>query len=919
MERKCIALLTQRIPNLADYRSSLPDRVEGTCQWILSNSQYHDWSFQNKACLLWISGYPGSGKTILSAYLLEYLSEGKYSPRLHTTLCYFFCDEKIDTQRDGTAILRSLIHQLLTQRRLLIKYVKAAYDMGPDFGQNFDMLWRIFMAIASDKRVGPISVIIDAIDECEETTRTRFLKDVTKFIAQSKSPDQYTPCIKFLVTSRPLLGRQYTTNLLQIDPSQHHIEQDLRLLIQTKVEEIVQRTHCKSEFRDYLENALYSKADRTFLWVTLVLHLLEESVLASQKDFKHIIDQLPQTLTITYEHFLHRISIEHQKQATCMLHFLVGSSRPLTLEEMRILMAVHELVDVQSRLSLASIEYCLQFNIQETIEGLLGPLVRIWDSRIYLVHQSLKDYLQSLSHQKENPLSEIYGVDVHKASLFMAKTCVSYLLLDDLKKDLFSRDQSNTEDSQISPVADFTELGSTEQFWDAIDLEECTIFQDPSAFEAEACASIAAKYPLFDYSARYWAEHFSLACSISPPELQDCVAILSDASTVPGSNWFRFYWCHAELNTPCPRNFVPIVTASYCGHLTTLEYLLHDSLPFQSDIGVRSLYWAARMGHQDVVHHLLQRKVNPDMKVIDGQTALIAAVQLNRSDVVTLLLQDEAFIPGSNEYRVNIAAKGGRTPLSIAAGNGFIEVAEQLLGHRKIRPDIADFDQWTPLFWSLGGKHMGMFKLLLADHRVSVNHVDRSGRNVLSWAAGEGELNFVGHLLSLNHLKADEADRNGRTALSWAAGNGNLETVAYIRRSRRISLSKKDNDGRNALSWACSGGHYEVVEYLIKYDRQGVGEEDVDGWTPLAWALFSQSPKTVEVLVNSGLVDVNKKDNNGRSALSFAAAYGYLDVVQLLLSKDGIEIDSKDNDGRTPLSHAARHPDVIEALQHLHR
>jgi len=82
---------------------------------------------------------------------------------------------------------------------------------------------------------------------------------------------------------------------------------------------------------------------------------------------------------------------------------------------------------------------------------------------------------------------------------------------------------------------------------------------------------------------------------------------------------------------------------------------------------------------------------------------------------------------------------------------------------------------------------------------------------------------------------------------------------------------------------------------------------------------FSHSPKTVEVLVNSGLVNVNKKDNNGRSALSFAAAYGYLDVVQLLLSKDGIEIDSQDNDGRTPLSHAARHPDVIEALQHCHK
>ena len=911
MERKCIALLTQKIPNVAEYKSSLPTRVEGTCQWILSNSQYRDWNLQTEACLLWISGYPGSGKTILSAYLLEYLGAGEHSPSLRTTLCYFFCDEKIDTQRDGTAILRSLIHQLLMRRRLLIKYVKAAYDVqGPHFDQNFNELWRIFMAIASDKQVGPISVIVDAIDECEETTRERFLRDITNLIARSRSTDRYTPCVKFLVTSRPLLGRHYTENLLQIDPSQNHVEQDLRLLIQTKVEGIVQRTRCKPDVKDYLENALYSKADRTFLWVTLVLHLLEKSFLASRKDFKRIIDQLPQTLTATYENFLLGISIEYRPLATMLLHLLVGSSRPLTLEEMRILIAI------QDHNSLTAMEDDAQPNIQETIEGVLGPLVRIWDSRIYLVHQSLKDFLQNLSNQIENPLSAIYGVDAGKASLLMAEKCVSYLLLDDFKHDLFSLAQSSTEDS---PVTDCAEARSFLQLWDTFDLGEDTIFKEPSVFEAETCASIATQYPFFDYSARHWAEHFSSARSLSPPELQESVAVLSDASSFPGSNWFRFCWFHAELDLPCPQDFVPIVTASYYGHSTTLEYVLRDGPPFKLDTGVRGLYWASRMGHRDVVDRLLREKVNPDVKVVDGQTALIAAVQHNRLDVVTLLLQDEGLIPGPNEYRVNYATMGGRTPLSIAAGSGYIEVVRKLLQHSKIQPDRADFDQWTPLFWSVGGKHMTVLKLLLADRRVSVNHVDRSGRNVLSWAASAGELSFVRYLVSLKDLKADETDQNGRTALSWAAGNGHIETVVCLRRSQRISLSKKDNDGRNALSWACSGGHYRVVEYLIKYDHQGVDQEDVDGWTPLAWALFSHSPETVQVLLNSGLVDVNKKDINGRSALSFAAAYGYLDVVRILLSTDCIEIDSKDNDGRTPLSHAERHPDVVEALQHLYK
>ena len=335
---------------------------------------------------------------------------------MRTTLCYFFCDEKIDTQRDGLAILRSLIHQLLVRHRLLVKHVKAAFDLyGPQFGQNFNGLWRIFIAIASDKRVRPVSVIVDAIDECEQITRERFLQDVLDLIGKSSSNGSHAPCIKFLITSRPLLGRRYTTNLLQID--QDYVEQDLRLVIQTKVEGIVQRTRCKPDVRRYLENALYSKTDCTFLWVTLVLHLLEESLLASQKDFKRIIDEVPKTLTATYERFLQRIPIAYQTLAIRLLHFLVGSLRPLTLDEVRILIATQ-----RHHGTLAAVGEDAQPNIRETIEGVLGPLVRIWDNRIYLVHQSLKEFLLTLSNQTDNPLSTTYGVDLRRAKLAFGRS-----------------------------------------------------------------------------------------------------------------------------------------------------------------------------------------------------------------------------------------------------------------------------------------------------------------------------------------------------------------------------------------------------------------------------------------------------------------------------------------------------------------
>ncbi|MCJ1403576.1 hypothetical protein MMC11_006799, partial [Xylographa trunciseda] len=898
VERKCVALLTQNTANAAEYRFSLPHRVEGTCQWILSISQYVDWTLQEETCLLWISGYPGTGKTILSAYLLEHLGADETTPDLRTTLCYFFCDEKIDTQRDGTAIVRSLIHQIVMRRRVLIKYVKSAYDVhGPQFDQNFIELWRIFIAIASDKRVGPVSVIVDAIDECEETTRERFLRNVLQITEKARPAGGNTPCIKFVITSRPLLGRQYTTNLLQIDPSQNYIEQDLKLVIRMKVEGIVRRTRCKADVKVYLENALNSKADRTFLWVTLVLHLLERSFLASQRDFKRIIDELPRTLKTTYKSFLRGIATEYQPLATTLLHFFVGSLRPLTLEEIRILIAMQD-----HHRNLVEIEGDAQPNIQETIEGVLGPLVRIWDSKVYLIHQSLKEFLQNLSAETEDPLSAIYGIDPCKANLVLAKACVSYLLLDDFEQDIFSRDQSSVKDSPTSPLAVPTDEKSFERLWDPFDIGEDTLFKDSAVLESEACISIASQYAFFDYSTKHWAEHFSSASSASSRILKESVLLLSDVSSPRGLNWFRYFWLHTETDLSRPQNFDPFMTASYFGHLTSLEILLQKDNPIEPDIGTRGIFWASRMGHHGVVDLLLREDFNPDLKVVDGQSALIAAVQFNRLAVVMCLLKDDGLISKEEGYRVNHTGMGGRTPLSIAAGNGYIEIVEQVLQHNRVRPDIADFDEWTPLFWSVSGKHWDVIRLLLEDNRISVNHVDRSGRNVLSLAASSGELELVKHLLSLKDLRADEPDRNGRTALSWAAGNGHQETTKYLRRSQRIDVCSKDKDGRNALSWACSGGHHRVVEYLIKHDGQGVDQEDVDGWTPLAWALFREAPKTVQVLLDSGLVDVNRKDSIGRSALSFAAGYGYLDIVRILLKADGIDANSEDNDGRTPLS-----------------
>lgn len=881
----------------------LPSRVEGTCRWVLTNQQYLNWTKETKACLLWISGPPGSGKTLLSAYLLDYLSAADHSQNPKQNVCFFFCDEKIETQRDAKSILRSIIFQILTRRRKLVRYIKSAYDLqGSHLVENFSELWRIFKVIASDKRMGPVNVIVDAIDECEENTRNRFIEEIVALVGKPQSTDtSASPCIKFLFISRPLLGRQWTPNLLQLEDV--NIEEDLRLVIQTKIDSIARRTNCKPETRSYLEQALYSKADQTFLWVTFVLRILEKTYLGSQKDFQRIVDEMPQGLAAVYERFLHSIPAGYQDVAAKLLHFIVGSLRPLALGEVRILLSLQD-----HHRTLVDVEEDAQPNIRETVEGILGPLVRILDSRIHLIHQSVKDYLLSLSTQTESPLSKVYGVNLEEANLLLSKACVSYLRLEDFAKDLFTADRSSDSPTSLSTQSPNSDDFGT--FLDPFAIGEDVLLKDPAVVEFDACNAIAEQYTFFDYAAMHWARHFSSCSAICPQDLQESVLALSESNDDRNSSYFRYYWFHAGVGLAFPTDFNTFVTACFFGHLTSLRSLLGKETSTDQHTTGRGMYWAARMGHRDVVDHLLQYGVPPDAKVVDGQTPLVAAIQFDHVQVVELLLENE-------DTDVNFRSHRGRTPLSVASGNGHLGVATRLLQHKRIQPDLPDFDQGTPLFWAISGKYLEIVRILSADPRININHTDKQGRNALSWAAEGGEIDLVKYLLTHKNLDVQHKDVNGRTAFSYAADYGRLDVVTLLRRSKRIDIAGKDNKGRNAISWACDWGHAKVVEYILKHDPGGADLEDVDGWTPLAWALNKYEPKTVQVLLESGLVDVNRKDFLGRAPLAWAAVYGYAEVVKLLLNVEGVEVNARERSGQTALGWAETYGrgDIVEILR----
>jgi len=85
------------------------ERTPDTCTWLLSQKEYETWFESEASGLLRIEGGPGTGKTVLAAFLVDELeSATRKTPDM--AFAYFFCDNKDENRKSATPILPALFH-----------------------------------------------------------------------------------------------------------------------------------------------------------------------------------------------------------------------------------------------------------------------------------------------------------------------------------------------------------------------------------------------------------------------------------------------------------------------------------------------------------------------------------------------------------------------------------------------------------------------------------------------------------------------------------------------------------------------------------------------------------------------------------------------------------------------------------------
>ncbi|KAK2741021.1 hypothetical protein FQN57_005757 [Myotisia sp. PD_48] len=910
-EKYCLQALAE-----SDYvtqRASIPSPVHKTCHWLTQHSKILQWQEKQSSSLLWLSGGPGCGKSVMASFLVDELDRRAAQPEFPAKVCYFFCDDKNETNRSATGILCAILHQLISSDYALVQHAVPQFiQKGKQFTKELKTLWDILMTIHADPDCGNIILIVDALDECEENTRRLFLDWVAEFTRKQKSGQNY---LKIMITSRPefSIARKMGWSEIQLrtEDEMDHINNDIRLVVYDRLEAL----NFSEKFKLHVANRLIEKADGTFLWVALILRLLEASGDSSEAGVLGILDD-PTTshnLFGVYRRILDRIPPNKMRDSKRILQIISTASRPLTTKELNIALAIQSTDTCQNDLRPR-----LQKNLELFLIRRCGPLIRIVNSTVQLVHQTVKEFLLD-STRLTTPT--VWSITLTESHLILAQICIWYLLL------LHS------------------ELGSLPGYTDFTGFVKCNVIR--------TCGK-----PLCCYSIDNWCTHFRVSQDIMEEDMihkavalhelfsnaPELISIRALAGAAASDHTTVVWWLLERIRT-LPEDLTHGVALAYAvcqGHLSTTRFLLarpETDPNFQHKLITIPLMIAILRGDMTILRLLLQNpKIDPNTLDRYGDRPLFISLKTRDRVVVELLLKHPTIDPNMpdqyGERPLNISIKRedravvelllkhpkidpnmpnryGDRPLFVAIKKGDRMVVELLLKHPTIDPNVPDQDGERPLHILIKNEDRAVVELLLKHPTIDPNMPNRYGDGPLFVTIKKRDTVIVELLLKHPKIDLDIPDQYGDGPLSAMIKSQLLapaewdkaEPLLLLLRNPYINPNMPGKDGEIPLLTATKKGDTVAVACLLsRYDINP--NMSIQGRTTLHFAIDDGKKEMVAQLLNHPKTDPNIEDIFCTTPLSLAVQNTQAEAVELLLRHPDIDINSVDPEHITPLSRA---------------
>ncbi|KAK4099460.1 hypothetical protein N658DRAFT_568134 [Parathielavia hyrcaniae] len=331
-----------------DLLAAQDARSPGTCVWIQHKQSYNEWKDLRQAAppILWCTGEPGTGKSVLAGFVVEDLGHS------HLACSYYFFKHGDSSKFRLGACLRSLAFQMASEDRPRVDF------------ENERKLWRLVFALNLFREATVSHYwVIDALDEC-----TNFATLLDSMLSKMDTSLR----LRILITSRetPEVCRLFAI----LGPQRHRHEH-------ISAEETLPDVESMSaEARLALERRITEKSQGSFLWTTLVLD--ELSAAFSQADINRILDEVPRGMEPLYRRALDIMALATRGKslAKAILTWTTCSTRPLT----------HRGLECASEMVLSD-----KFpRLGESIRTLCGQLVTVDKNGIVrMVHETAREFL----------------------------------------------------------------------------------------------------------------------------------------------------------------------------------------------------------------------------------------------------------------------------------------------------------------------------------------------------------------------------------------------------------------------------------------------------------------------------------------------------------------------------------------------
>ncbi|KAI9878100.1 MAG: hypothetical protein M1830_001892 [Pleopsidium flavum] len=812
-ESACLECL--RTTDYESNKNKNPHRIPGTCEWFLRHERYKRWLVEQGSTWLWVTADPGCGKSVLSRFLVdEYKSKRSMDTQ---SVCYYFFKDDSEENRSATHALCAILHQLCSQNNSLLRNAIPEYRRnGNKLPQLFNELWGILLSAAADPHAGSVICILDGLDECAESTRLPIIRELARFY---QNPGNTTR-LKFIVISRPYtsIGDAFweenpnVASVQLMGESKKEMEEirvEIDLVIKEKVkhfDSLRRRRGVDDETHVAVQAQLNSFENRTYLWVSLIFPELEKNAGLAKSRLLQLIRSIPRSVEEAYERILNQSS--NRDQAKKLLHIVVAAKRPLNLAEMNIALSIED-----GSHSIEGLGLVPESSFQTVVRELCGLFVTIRDSKVYLIHQTAKEFLVSEGTSTHLP-SVSSGLELWKHSLepaessqVLANICIRYLLFTVFESHPLALKREPFPYFHPRELNIYLEkhqfLDYAANYWSS-HLREAKSSDDPAMLKATLtiCAS---------HSKRLWTWYHVFRYSNFGPQLEALTDLMVGSRL--GLEMMVKFWLRngAEVNFQDHlTTWTPLLLAVQGDHLAIVKMLLENGAETNTqDIhGCTALWIAARQGYEAVVKTLLEHGAEPNTQDSDNCTALWRAATQGHEVIVKILFEHGA--------ELNIQDIDGESALWRAARQNHEAVVKTLL-ENGAEPNTQDSHSCTALWVAAREGHEAVVKILL-EHSAESNTQDSHGRTALLEAATEGHEAVVKTLLD-HSAESNTQDSEGCTALFEAAEHGD-KAIVKILLEHGAEPNIQNNNGYTALWAAKNYEHEAVVKLLLEHGAE---------------------------------------------------------------------------------------------------